>query len=102
MRGNTSPIYAYAGCLTRAMLGDLDITREAEYAAALEATNGVLLKADSGTPLSHQMWFIRASDTQMQKHGSPELVEHLAAHPRTKRDDFERQWLETYLNGEEL
>lgn len=85
------------------MLTDLALTREAEYAAAVEATNGVMFNPRKTQLINgSQDWFINTTDAGLTRWGSPELIEHLATHPRTKRDDFERQWLETYLNGEKL
>ena len=96
---STSAIYAFAEELRREMLAEYGAIREAQYNAAVEATNGVMVNA-RGRELGVSTWAVFEGPSLLAAYGSPELRAHLAAHPRTTRADFEASWLERWRGGE--
>jgi len=91
----TSPIFTYASELREKMMVEFRGLREQEYAAASEATNGVLLK-----DWSRDSWDVYLGpQPTLQKYASEELLEYLQSHPRKSRQKFEKEWLLNYLEG---
>ena len=94
-----SAIYAHAGHLWATMLAEHNHTREAQYAAAVHATNGNMVNA-AGRRKRITSWDLyHANRATIARYGTPELIDHLAAHPRTTLAAFERAWLEAHLGG---
>ena len=98
-RPSSSAIYAFAEELRREMLAEYGAIREAQYEAAVEATNGIMVNA-RGRKLGVSTWAVFESPTLRAAYGSAELRQHLAAHPRTTRTEFEASWLERWRGGE--
>lgn len=97
---STSAIYAFAEELRREMITEYGAVREAQYAAAVDATNGNMVNA-RGKYLGVDSWAVFESPTLRAAYGSPELLEHLDAHPRTTRTEFEAAWLERWRSGDQ-
>lgn len=64
--------------------------RESEYAAAVDATRGVMLNAAARARGVTSWDLYTHNRAYVARWGSPELVEHLAAHPRTTWAAWER------------
>lgn len=97
MTRSRSAIYAYAADLWREMREEYALVQEAEYAQAVDATDGNLVNA-RGVAKGWTSWQVMwASWTVLRAYGTEELLDHLRTNPRTERRDFERSWLDTYL-----
>jgi hypothetical protein len=97
---STSAIYAYAEDLRKQMLSDFDAVSNAEYDAAHDATNGIMLN-ERGRFAGISAWAVFAGSPVMDCYASEELLTWKADHPRTTRTEFEQRWLENYLGGSE-
>lgn len=67
---------------------------EAEYAAALAATNGYMVNR-AGVERGWTTWRVFTGPPNVvAAYGTDELRDHLAAHPRLTLARFEQQWLD--------
>jgi len=96
---STSAIFAYAARLRIACLREYRVLQEAEYAAAEQATNGVMLNTRGWQRGVDPRDVIYGPPVMLDAYGSEELQEYLRHHPRTTRAAFEREWLDQYLGG---
>lgn len=96
---STSAIYAFAEELRQDMMAEYGAIREAQYAEAVEATHGHMVN-ERGRQLGVTSWAVFEGPHLLAAYGSAELRQHLAAHPRTTRTDFEAAWLERWRGGE--
>lgn len=80
--------------LWRSCRMEFEVVREAAYARALDATNGVLLNRrgiDAG--IDTYSLFI-GSNVRAYAYASRELIDHWAEYPRLTFEEFERQSFE--------
>lgn len=96
---STSTIYEWAEQLRRKMMEEYRLVQEAEYSAAVDATNGVMLNKKHANRYNDS-WSVMFSTARLRAlYASEELLEHLATHPVTTRTAFEKQWVENNLEG---
>lgn len=90
-RPSTSSIYAYAEDLRKAMLVEYRLHQEAEFAAAEEATHGYMARN------GRRGWDVFFGPPNVfEAHATEELKTFGRG---TTRTQFEKQWLDNYLGG---
>lgn len=93
----SSPVFAWIARQWRQIDAEFMLARQAEYDTAVKETNGVMVNA-RGVAAGWDTWRVfTGSHNVLAAYASEELRDHLAAHPRTRREDFERTWLENWL-----
>lgn len=96
-----SEIYSYASSLWAEMSADYQAVAEAEYAAAVTATNAYMVNS-AGQLRGYTSWRVFTGNAYVRKaYGTQELQDHLAAHPRLTQAAYESQWLSNHLNRTE-
>lgn len=93
----TSPVFTFAAAQWGTVDAEFQILRQAEYDTAVEETGGFMVNA-RGVAAGWDTWRVFTGSTNiLAAYASDELRDHLARHPRVRRADFERMWLETWL-----
>lgn len=96
-RPSTSSIYAYAESLRRDMLADYSILQEAEYDAAVNATNGYMVNARGLQKCLNGWDVFHGAPNVFDAYATDELRDYTKERPRTTRTTYEHHWLESHV-----
>lgn len=94
-----SPIFAAARDQWSAMSRDFADYREAQIAAAIEATNGVLTNAVGRTLGKDAEDLFAGPRANAERYASPELIEWWDDHGRMTITEFEAQWFASMVQA---